>query len=244
METNKTEEQATVEEDSEERGGEEEEEKNSGRPVVVRGRYRGEEDGVASGADAARALRMLELRPYTKEDAYFTNVVGTEFVFGQRPHADIEELNSLFASVGFPQRDPTRLRRALDNSHLIVWVLSRHDVTGPKACRRGQCVGFARATSDKVFNATIWDVVVSPPWQGSGIGRGMVERLVRQLISEDIANVSLYSEASVMGLYQDCGFEGDPGGTMGMALRQFSSGSGSPAESKGGRIILGGSSMD
>lgn len=219
-ETNKTEEKATVEEDSKERGEEGEEKRK--RPVVVRGRYRGEEDGVASGADAARALRTLKLRPYTKEDAYFTDVVGTEFVFGQRPDADIEELNSLFASVGFPRRDPTRLQRALVNSHLIVWVLSRHDVTGPKACRRGQCVGFARATSDKVFNATIWDVVVSPLWQGSGIGRGMVERLVRQLVSEEIANVSLYSEPSVVGLYQDCGFEGDPGGTTGMALRQYS----------------------
>ena len=52
----------------------------------------------------------------------------------------------------------------------------------------------------------------------------MVERLLRRLVLEDdIANVSLYAEPAVVGLYQDCGFEGDPGGTTGMALRQFNS---------------------
>ena len=122
-----------------------------------RGQYCGEEDGVASGADAARALRTLELPALTNEDAYFTEKVGTEFVYGQRPEMDVEELNALFAAVGFPRRDPVRLRRALVNSHAIVWVLSRHDVTGGlRSCRRGQCIGFARATSDKIFNATIW----------------------------------------------------------------------------------------
>lgn len=183
-----------------------------------RGQYRGEEDGVASGADAARALRTLELPKLTNEDAYFAKL-GTDFVFGQRPDVDLEELNALFAAVGFMQRDPVRLQRALVNSHHLVWVLVRPE-NKQRAFRPGQCVGFARAVSDEVFNGTIWDVVVSPAWQGCGIGRGMVERLVRRLVSEDIANVSLYSDPGVTGLYIDCGFEADPGGTTGMAFRQ------------------------
>ena len=166
---------------------------------------RAEEDGVASGADAARALRALPLPTLSRDDEYFASV-NARFVYGQRPDSDIDELNKLFASVGFPQRDPVRLTRALEHSHLIVWVIA-DEADEARCTRPGQCVGFARATSDKVFNATIWDVVVSPSWQRRGIGRAMVERLVQRLVREDICNVSLYAEPGVVVLYEECGFQ-------------------------------------
>ena len=65
----------------------------------------------------------------------------------------------------------------------------------------------------------MWDFVVNPSWQGCGIGRGMVERLVRGLVHEGIFNVSLFSEPGVMGLYRECGFVGEPEGTTGMGFR-------------------------
>jgi N-acetylglutamate synthase-like GNAT family acetyltransferase len=39
-------------------------------------------------------------------------------------------------------------------------------------------IGFARATSDGVYRATIWDVVVDPNYQGAGIGRKLVQTLI------------------------------------------------------------------
>ncbi|MDB9312552.1 GNAT family N-acetyltransferase [Spirulina sp. CS-785/01] len=39
-------------------------------------------------------------------------------------------------------------------------------------------IGFARATSDGVFRATIWDVVIHPDYQGLGLGRKLVETLI------------------------------------------------------------------
>ena len=154
------------------------------------------------------------------DDAHFSDKLGIAFRWGLRPDADLDELNALFASVGFPHRDPARLRRALVNSHAIVWAVVENKKSKSSSVFVGQCVGFARATSDGVFNATIWDVVVSPEWQGCGIGRGMVERLVDALTREGISNVSLYAEPAVVGLYRRCGFEEDPGGTTGMAFRQ------------------------
>jgi GNAT superfamily N-acetyltransferase len=41
-------------------------------------------------------------------------------------------------------------------------------------------VGMARATSDHAINATIWDVLVDPEYQGQGLGRALVEQLVSE----------------------------------------------------------------
>lgn len=59
--------------------------------------------------------------------------------------------------VGFPQRDPARLKMALDNSHIVLWIRSMKQ---SRWARQGQLLGFARATSDGALNATIWDVAV------------------------------------------------------------------------------------
>lgn len=183
----------------------------------------GAEDGVASGSDCARAVRELPFPTLSTSDARFDEKLGVAFRWGPRPDHDLDELNDLFASVGFPRRDPARLRRALEHSHEICWVVVATKKSQSTSVFVGQVIGFARATSDGVFNATIWDVVVSPSWQGCGIGRGMVERLVDRLLRADIANVSLFAEPAVVGLYRSAGFEEDPGGTTGMAFRHAAS---------------------
>jgi len=39
-----------------------------------------------------------------------------------------------------------------------------------RLAKLGQLVGFARATSDGVLSATIWDVAVAPAWQVINLG--------------------------------------------------------------------------
>lgn len=46
-------------------------------------------------------------------------------------------------------------------------------------------IGLARATSDHAFNATIWDVLVDPEYQGQGLGRAMVEHMVRCHVTDE-----------------------------------------------------------
>lgn len=67
-------------------------------------------------------------------------------------------INLCCAQVGFPQRDPTRLKLALDNSHSVLWIRS---IRRSRWAKQGQLLGFARATSDGALSATIWDVAVS-----------------------------------------------------------------------------------
>jgi len=40
-------------------------------------------------------------------------------------------------------------------------------------------VGFGRACSDRVFRAVLWDVVVADGHRGQGLGRRIVEELLR-----------------------------------------------------------------
>ncbi|XAR55965.1 Glucosamine-phosphate N-acetyltransferase [Bertholletia excelsa] len=121
---------------------------------------------------------------------------------------NIDQLNSVFVAVGFPRRDPEKIRVALENTDSLLWV--EHAKSGRRP------VGFARATGDGVFNAIIWDVVVDPSFQGMGLGKAVMERLVADLLEKGITNIALYSEPRVLGFYRPLGFVADPDGIRGM----------------------------
>ncbi|KAG5051609.1 hypothetical protein AAZX31_02G119200 [Glycine max] len=120
---------------------------------------------------------------------------------------DLELLNSVFAAVGFPRRDPEKIRVALEHTEAVLWVEHR---------KTRRPVAFARATGDGVFNAIIWDVVVDPSFQGIGLGKAVIERLLRELRGKGISNIALYSEPRVLGFYRPLGFVADPDGIRGM----------------------------
>ncbi|KAF8039168.1 hypothetical protein BT93_B1655 [Corymbia citriodora subsp. variegata] len=120
---------------------------------------------------------------------------------------DLDQLNAVFVAVGFPRRDPGKIRVALEHTDALVWVQQR---------RTEKPVAFARATGDGVFNAIIWDVVVDPSFQGIGLGKAVMERLVDDLLARGINNIALYSEPRVLGFYRPLGFVADPDGIRGM----------------------------
>lgn len=70
----------------------------------------------------------------------------------------------------------------------------------------GQLVGFCRASSDGVFRAVLWDVVVAPELQGQGLGRRLVETLLAQPQLRRVERVYLMTSNS-SGFYRQLGFE-------------------------------------
>ncbi|XP_050224311.1 serotonin N-acetyltransferase 2, chloroplastic [Mercurialis annua] len=120
---------------------------------------------------------------------------------------NLDHLNSVFVAVGFPKRDPEKIKLALENTSSLLWI--EHTKTQKP-------VAFARATGDDVFNAIIWDVVVDPSYQGIGLGKAVMERLVEELLEKGIVNIALYSEPRVLGFYRPLGFVADPDGIQGM----------------------------
>ncbi|CAG9464695.1 unnamed protein product [Pedinophyceae sp. YPF-701] len=164
----------------------------------------------------------------TRSDASFLED-GVEFCYEDKGLC-LDDLNNLFEAVGFPRREILRLQTAMHHTHRVVWARS---VKKSRFAHKGQCLGFARATSDGALVATIWDVAVHPTWMRCGIGRGLMERLAAGLQEDGIGTVALYAEPGVVNMYKKLGYE-VPGDCRGMAfLRRAGTGARLRAEVQG-----------
>lgn len=121
-----------------------------------------------------------------------------------------EAVQEICASVGWSRREPVLIVKALENSLAVVSVWDGD-----------QLIGFARATGDKVFNATIWDVVVRPTYQRRGIGIVVMAELLKELDSYEIPLITLYADPGTDGFYKRFGFSCDPSGVRGMFRERY-----------------------
>ena len=133
----------------------------------------------------------------------------SQIIFSTDRNIDFYELEELCDRVGWARRPIRKVKKAIEHSFLVV---SMWEVVGKKR----RLIGFARATSDHAFNATIWDVVVDPKFQGRGLGKAMMKYAISQLRSADISNITLFADPQVVKFYQRLGFILDPEGIKGM----------------------------
>ncbi len=136
---------------------------------------------------------------------------GDRVIFSTERDIDLYELEELCDAVGWSRRPLRKVKKAIQHSFLVT---SMWEIRG--AHRR--LVGFARATSDHAFNATIWDVVVHPDFQGKGFGKALMKYTIKKLRSEDISNITLFADPQVLDFYHGLGFISDPEGIKGMFL--------------------------
>ena len=130
-------------------------------------------------AKGAPGLRLLGLGP------------------GLRPSRGLLKLQRLFHKHAFwaRQRDVSQLRRMLAGSTVVVSLW-----------RGKRLVGFGRASSDGIYRAVLWDVVVAGDLQGRGLGRQVVEALLSAPKVQRAERVYLMTTNSA-GFYQQLGFE-------------------------------------
>ena len=134
---------------------------------------------------------------------------GTRVIFSTERDIDLYELEELCDAVGWARRPIRKVRKAIQHSFLVVSMWEQQG-------SRRRLIGFSRATSDHAFNATIWDVVVHPDYQGKGLGKTLMKQLIKKLRSEDISNVTLFADPHVVDFYRNLGFIPDPEGIKGM----------------------------
>ncbi|XP_054779836.1 histone acetyltransferase TAP1 isoform X2 [Prosopis cineraria] len=148
-----------------------------------------------------------------------TELDGTieQIIFSSGGDIDVYDLQALCDKVGWPRRPVSKLAAALKNSYMVASLHSIRKSTGSGSEENEKkLIGVARATSDHAFNATIWDVLVDPSYQGQGLGKALVEKLIRALLQRDIGNITLFADSQVVEFYRNLGFEPDPEGIKGM----------------------------
>ncbi|NJL87627.1 MAG: GNAT family N-acetyltransferase [Leptolyngbyaceae cyanobacterium SM1_1_3] len=116
----------------------------------------------------------------------------------------LEQLQQLFRLAAFWAKDRCRedLATAIAHSHPVVTVWD---------CDR--LIGFSRATSDGVYRATIWDVVIHPDYQGAGLGRKLVQTVLSHPHVSRTERVYLMTTHQ-QPFYERIGFETNSSTTM------------------------------
>ena len=74
-------------------------------------------------------------------------------------------------------------------------------------------IGFARGTSDGIYRAIIWDVVIHPEYRGAGLGRKLVETVLSHPHMNRVERVYLMTTHQ-QEFYGQIGFESNSSTTM------------------------------
>ena len=92
-------------------------------------------------------------------------------------------------------RDYRSLRTMLFNSTEIISIWE------------GDClIGFGRATSDKIYRAVLWDIVVKSEFKGVGLGKLIVENLINQKSIKNVEKIYLMTTKK-RSFYTKLGFK-------------------------------------
>jgi len=126
---------------------------------------------------------------------------------------DLDQLQELFQAAAFWAKDRRieDMAIAIANSRPVVSVWDNDHSFG-ELCRK-RLIGFARATSDGIYRATIWDVVIHPDYQGAGLGRKLVETVLMHPHVNRVERVYLMT-TNQQNFYKKIGFEENTTTTM------------------------------
>ena len=117
---------------------------------------------------------------------------------------DLPQLKNLFTITAFwaRERNIDELKIAIANSNPVVTVWDGE-----------RLIGFARATSDGVYRAGIWDVIVDPDYQGRGLGRKLVQTVLSHPLVSKVERVYL-TTTHQQSFYERIGFKQNETTTM------------------------------
>ena len=134
---------------------------------------------VIKHASSAPGLRLLGLGPNFK------------------PMKGLEKLQVLFNqnTLWAKDRSIKQIKTMLANSNVIITIWKNNNI-----------VGFGRATTDQVYRAVLWDIVVSKDMQRIGLGKVLVEELLKDKKINSAEKVYLMTTDS-KDFYKQLGFK-------------------------------------
>ncbi len=126
---------------------------------------------------------------------------------------ETEKFMALFLSTGWNESyklNADDLAKALAQSW---FTYSAYD--------KDQLVGFGRLICDGVVHALIIDLIILPEYQGKGLGKFILEKLVDKCKQDQIRDIQLFSAKNKAEFYKKSGFTERPELSPGMELKWF-----------------------
>ncbi|MFA5180154.1 MAG: GNAT family N-acetyltransferase [Syntrophales bacterium] len=105
---------------------------------------------------------------------------------------DWNQIRDYLKLVGMGYHKPESHQKAFLNSFSVVFIFDREKL-----------IGFGRSISDGAYQAAVYDVVVLPEYQQQGIGRLIMERILRTVSN---CNIILYANLGREEFYEKQGF--------------------------------------
>tara|TARA_Y100001968_G_C19110498_1_gene596955 strand:- start:78 stop:551 length:474 start_codon:yes stop_codon:yes gene_type:complete len=141
--------------------------------------YLMKEISLIKHASTAPGLRLFGLGPFFKP------------VQGLKKLQVLFNKNTLWAK----DRNIYQIKKMLANSHVIITLWYKNDL-----------VGFGRATTDQVYRAVLWDIIVSKDVQRVGLGKVIVEELLKDKKINSAEKIYLMTTDS-KDFYRQLGFK-------------------------------------
>lgn len=117
---------------------------------------------------------------------------GTIWYKTDREDVNWQEVAKVLKDSGLSDHSPEEQRLVFSNSWAVVFAYDGDRV-----------IGVARALSDGLLQAAVYNVALEEQYQGRGIGREILKRLLDQLKGQ---NVILYTHPQTVLLYEKLGF--------------------------------------
>lgn len=103
-----------------------------------------------------------------------------------------KEVRNIIKTVGMSYVDEELHKKSFENSYTVVFIFDNEKL-----------IGFGRAISDGVRQSSIYDVAISPEYQGFGVGKLIIENIIN---NTPTCNFILYASPGKEGFYESLGF--------------------------------------
>ncbi|MFF2753126.1 GNAT family N-acetyltransferase [Psychrobacillus sp. NPDC058041] len=124
----------------------------------------------------------------------------------------LQDLHSLFKNEWWTkERELTEIRKMVENSAVVVGLVDNDTE---------ELIGFARAITDTLYRAFIFDVIAKENSRNSGIGTILMNSILEHPLVREVDRVELYCPERLVGYYEKFGFSTDVNGSNLMRLKK------------------------
>lgn len=109
-----------------------------------------------------------------------------------KDNVDWQQVTDVIKNAGLSQASKELQEKEFSNSQVVVFVYDDDKI-----------VGVGRALSDGVSQGAIYNVALDDKYQGQGIGKAIVEKLIEQMPGQ---NIILYTHPQTVAMYEKFGF--------------------------------------